>query len=72
MSRLPLRQGSDQRLNPDRSYRCVGWRRALFERFGVSEQAALSTLDKRYDQVMIRSIHPAEEERENDARSRAQ
>jgi dTDP-4-amino-4,6-dideoxygalactose transaminase len=71
LSRIPLRQGPGQRLNPDRSYRGAGWRRALSERFGVNEQAALPTLDELYDQVMIRSIHPAGEERENDARLRA-
>lgn len=71
LARIPLRQSTGQRLNPDRTYRCAGWRRALFERCGISDNSELPTLDELYDHVTISSVNPLGEEEEPDAVPRA-
>jgi hypothetical protein len=65
LSKIPLRQCAGARLNPDMTYRCAGWRQALFARYGVIDETVLATLDEVYNRVTIRRVDPYREGPEN-------
>jgi hypothetical protein len=66
LSKIPLLQRTGPRLNPDMTYRCAGWKQALFARYGVHDDTVLTTLDELYNSVTIRRVDPYREGKHND------
>jgi len=58
LSKIPLRQHTGARLNPDMTYRCLGLRQSMIARYGVVDETVLPTLDELYNTVTIRRVDP--------------